>query len=362
MYTEMKKFIAVAGVLLIALIAGTAFVQTDNKDSERPQNNSQAEVMAEGLEVPWDIEFLPDGDILVTERPGNLLRMEKESGNYTESYKVEGVEHAGEGGLLGVTKHPNFTENKYIYLYMTTRDGEKLRNRVERYRLNEDQLSEPETVISGLPGAIYHDGGRIDFGPDGKLYITAGDATKPQWAQEREKLAGKILRINPDGTVPRDNPFDNEIYSYGHRNPQGLTWVKSTLWATEHGDWQNDELNRIQKGGNYGWPEIEADQNMEDMIRPEIYAEDTTWAPAGTVFTNGSIYFAGLKGKTLYEAKIQNNSVTGLEKHLQKKYGRLRAVEKGPEGHLYVSTSNTDGRGIPVGEEDKILRIDPDDL
>lgn len=356
----MKKA-AIAILAVVGLIAAAALLSdpTGNGAGNGGENDPGAEVVAEDLDVPWGIEFLPNGDMLVTERPGTLLRVERDSGNFTGQYEVEGVEHAGEGGLLGVEKHPNFSENRQIYLYMTTREGDMLRNRVERYTLEENQLSGQETIISGLPGAVYHDGGRMEFGPDGKLYITAGDATNRQWAQETDRLAGKILRLNANGTVPEDNPFDNPVYSYGHRNPQGLAWVDGTLWATEHGENRHDELNLIRRGGNYGWPVIEADQSREGMIQPEIFAENTTWAPAGAAYTNGSIYFAGLRGETLYEARIQNSSVTGLEKHWQNRYGRLRAAELGPEGYLYVSTSNTDGRGIPVGNEDKILRIDP---
>lgn len=355
----MKKA-TVAIMAVIGLVAAVTLL--DNPIRNGAGDSPEAEVVAENLDVPWGIEFLPNGDMLVTERPGTLLRIERGSGSFTQTYRIEGVEHIGEGGLLGVEKHPNFSENRQIYLYMTTRRGDMLGNRVEKYKLEENQLSDPETIISGLPGAIYHDGGRIVFGPDRKLYITAGDATNPHWAQEKDRLAGKILRINANGSIPEHNPFDNAVYSYGHRNPQGLAWANRTLWATEHGDSRHDELNIIQRAGNYGWPVIEAGESREDMIKPEIFAEDTTWAPAGAAYTNGSIYFAGLRGETLYEAKIRNNSVNGLEQHWQNRYGRLRAVELGPEGYLYVSTSNTDGRGIPVGDEDKILRIDPEDL
>jgi glucose/arabinose dehydrogenase len=352
-----RKTQAATAVITVLALAGILLL------NEKPSKASgNVNLVAEDLDVPWGIEFLPGGDMLINERPGTLLRIGENSGNFTETYEVEGVEHTGEGGLLGVEKHPNFTKNNQIYLYMTKREGDILRNRVVRYSLQGEQLSEPETIISGLPGAVYHDGGRMEFGPDGKLYITAGDATNPGWAQERNRLAGKILRLNPDGTIPGDNPFNSSVYSYGHRNPQGLAWIGNQLWATEHGNSQHDELNRILKGGNYGWPVIEADQKVEGMIRPEIYAEGTTWAPAGAAYTNGSIYFAGLRGETLYEAKIQDGTVQQLLKHWEGRFGRLRAVERGPDGDLYVSTSNTDGRGLASGNDDRIVKVDPSEL
>lgn len=361
--TVNRREITLAAIIGALLISIGAFSQLQNPPN---QDSGNFTVVAKNLEIPWEIEFLPDGDMLVTERPGNLLRIER-NGNGTQKYEIEGVEHRGEGGLLGIAKHPDYRQNKWIYLYMTTDTENGLTNRVVRYRLESDQLLEPETVIEGLPGAVYHDGGRIEFGPDGKLYITAGDATKGNWAQNTDILAGKILRINPNGTVPEQNPFGNEVYSYGHRNPQGLAWIDSQLWATEHGrsglKSGMDELNMIEKGGNYGWPEIEGDETLEGMERPKIHSgPDVTWAPAGATYLDGSIYFAGLRGSTLYEAKINDGEVVELEKHLEDRFGRLRAVVKGPEDYLYISTSNTDGRGNPVSSDDRILRIAPEKL
>jgi len=336
--------------------------QVEQNKSENSSLNNVADeptVVAENLEVPWGIEFLPNDDMLVTERPGTLVRIKEGENGYRETYNVEGVEHRGEGGLLGIEVHPNYTQNNWIYLYMTTQEGDMLENRVVRYQLEGNQLSNPKVIIDKLPGAIYHDGGRIEFGPDDKLYITAGDATNEDWAQETDVLAGKILRINPDGSIPK-NPFGNEVYSYGHRNPQGLTWANEQLWATEHGDRQHDELNRVVKGANYGWPVIEADQSRENMRNPEVYASGTTWAPTGAEYINGSIFFAGLRGQTLYEAEIQNQEVNRLNQHLEGEYGRLREVELGPDGYLYISTSNRDGRGNPSSRDDRIIRLDTD--
>lgn len=213
-----------------------------------------------------------------------------------------------------------------------------------------------------------HDGGRIAFGPDGFLYITTGDASQSRLAQDIRSLAGKILRIRDDGSVPSDNPFGNAVWSYGHRNPQGLAWDdRGRLWATEHGRSipfsGYDELNLIEKGGNYGWPDIQGDRAKPDMERPIIHSgPSTTWAPAGAAFLNGSIFFGGLKGTALYQAKITGERNIALTKHFEKAYGRIRAVVKGPDDMLYISTSNTDGRGEARPGDDNIIRINPREL
>jgi aldose sugar dehydrogenase len=226
-------------------------------------------------------------------------------------------------------------------------------------------LNDKVVLLDGVKGASNHDGGRIEFGPDGKLYITTGDAQEPNLAQDTNSLNGKILRINPDGTIPTDNPFNNAVYSYGHRNVQGLAWDDSgNLWATEHGpsgvQTGNDELNYIQKGKNYGWPEIKGQQSKSGMETPVIESgRNDTWAPAGAEYVNGSIFFAGLRGSALYEAKLSGTSVTDTKIHFRGEYGRLRAARLGPDGYLYLTTSNTDGRGSPKTGDDKLIRIHP---
>lgn len=339
------------------------------------------EVIAEGLVIPWEIAFLPNGDpegkpsvsygagILVTERPGTL----KKIGSDKKIYVIEGVEHIGEGGLLGMALHPRFSENRWIYLYLTTKSGEGLINRVERYRFTEDHLSEKTTIIDNIPGAVYHDGGRIAFGPsltwfgiDDYLYITTGDAGNSQLAQNINSLAGKILRINDDGSIPAGNPFGNAVYSYGHRNSQGFAWDgKGQLWATEHGRSGVlsglDELNLIEKGKNYGWPVIQGDERKEGMESPITQSgPEETWAPAGAVYLDGSIFFTGLRGESIYEAKIsEEGRINSVVVHFRGTFGRLRAIKIGRDGFLYVSTSNTDGRGEVRPGDDKIIRINP---
>jgi len=333
------------------------------------------EVIAQNLAIPWEIAFLAEGELLVTERPGRLLKIGKDR----TIIPIEGVRHAGEGGLLGMALHPRFSENRWLYLYLTAAAGDGLVNRVERYRLKDNQLSERTIIIDDIPGAAYHDGGRIAFGPsfapagasegapDYYLYITTGDATRSDLAQDKESLAGKILRLKDDGSIPPDNPFHNAVWSYGHRNSQGLAWDdKGRLWATEHGRSGLlsglDELNLIEKGKNYGWPKIQGNEQRESMRRAVINSgPKETWAPASAVFYNGRVFFTGLRGETLYEAIITSEGkVASLKKHFVKQFGRLRALALGPDGFFYLSTSNTDGRGEPNAGDDKIIRIRPD--
>ena len=221
-------------------------------------------VVAEGLEIPWDIAFLPEGEgMLVTERPGRVALIGTD-GSKT-NIKVAGVKRGGEGGLLGILLHPRFTDNRLVYLYMSAPgEGGRTQNRVMRYRYEGGALAEERVIVSGIPGAIYHDGGRMAFGPDGLLYITTGDATDADIAQDLDSLGGKILRLRDDGSLPADNPFGTAIYSYGHRNPQGLAWDSAgRLWETEHGRSGQqsglDEINLIRPGANYGWPVVEGD-------------------------------------------------------------------------------------------------------
>ena len=321
------------------------------------------EIIAENLTIPWDIAFLPTREMLITERIGNLLKI----GTDKKIIPIEGVKHIGEGGLLGVALHPNFAKNNWLYLYLTTETSTGLSNRVERYTLNQDKLTDKTVIIKDIPGANYHDGGKIAFGPDGFLYITAGDSDRSNLAQDTNSLAGKILRVKDDGSIPSDNPFGNAVYSYGHRNPQGLAWDdQGRLFATEHGRSGIlsgfDELNLIEKGANYGWPKIQGDEKKEEMKNPIIHSgPDKTWAPAAALYFRESIFFTGLRGESLYQAKISpEGKIEKLETNLREKFGRLRALALGPDGYFYISTSNTDGHGELREGDDKIIRVNPE--
>lgn len=334
----------------------------DGGKAEQSENeNKDIEVIADNLQIPWEIVFLPDGEMLVSERQGTIQKIGKEN----QTYKIEGVEHIGEGGLLGMALHPRFEENYFIYFYLTTRTRDGLRNRVERYRFEKNSFSEKTIIIDNIPADKNHNGGRISFGFDGNLYITTGDSGQSSLAQDTNSLAGKILRVKDDGSIPSDNPFGNAVYSYGHRNPQGIAWDgEGRLWATEHGRSGVlsgfDELNLIEKGKNYGWPIIQGDETKENMESPVAHSgSSTTWAPAGAAFWNGSVFFGGLRGESLYEARLVDDGKVSVKAHFRQEFGRIRAVVLGPDNYLYITTSNTDGRGTPRANNDKVIRINP---
>lgn len=320
---------------------------------------SMIETVADDLEIPWEIAFLPDGDILVTERPGRLLKIGKDQ----QTIEVEGVYHKGEGGLLGLALHPDFEENKFLYLYLTSLVDDKIINRVERYQYIDNKLSDRKVIIDEIPGARYHDGGRIEFGPDGFLFVTTGDAGVVEEAQNNQTLNGSILRVRDDGSIPEDNPFSNLVYSYGHRNPQGLAWDElGNIWSTEHGrsgiSSGFDEVNIIQSGQNYGWPELEGDEVQIGFMEPKIHSgADETWAPGDIEYVKGNLFFTGLRGEALYQLTLEGEEVTDIKKHFSSEFGRLRAVRLGPDGYLYVTTSNRDNRGEVKVNDDKLIKI-----
>ncbi len=320
--------------------------------------------VAKNLEIPWSLDFLPDGSIVFTERAGRVRFIDAQEGLLSEPLlTIIEVAHVGEGGLLGIAVHPEFAKNQFIYVYYTYRDGEDLANRVVRYKKQGKNLVDKKIIIDNIPGAVFHNGGRIKFGPDGLLYITTGDALIPDLAQNKNTLAGKILRLKDDGTKPANNPFPGSpVYSLGHRNPQGLAWDdQGRLWATEHGSRATDEVNLIESGKNYGWPTILGDEKAADLKSPVIHSDKETWAPSGVAFLDGSLFFAGLRGQSLYELVIEDQPLT-LRHHLNKNFGRLRDVVVGPDNFLYVLTNNRDGRGVPTADDDQIIRINPKKL
>lgn len=324
-------------------------------------DHKMVHVIATDLNIPWDIAFPSQDELLITERSGTIL-YRTPSGD--RRIPIEETLKQHEGGLLGIALHPNFKENRWVYIYNTVGDPGKTHNRVERYRFEKGIFSDRKILIDHIPGATYHDGGRIAFGPDGNLYITTGDAAQEELAQDTSSLAGKILRIKDDGSIPEDNPFKNAVWSYGHRNPQGITWDhQGNLWSTEHGPsgWQTgyDELNLIKKGENYGWPSIYGDKEHHGMQTPVLHSgADDTWAPASAVYWDGSVFFGGLRGEAIYEAKVGEKPIS-LKTHFEQTFGRIRSIILGPEGFFYVTTSNTDGRGFPQKGDDKVITIDP---
>lgn len=336
----------------------------DSDDNEETLDVPDIEVIAENLDIPWDMAFLPDQSLLVTERPGNIVRI------YPNGKRVDinfnGVTHRGEGGLLGILLHPDFEKNQKIYLYLTTKTLEnETVNNVQRYTFRDNMLVGEEVIIENIPGALYHDGGRMAVGPDGYLYVTAGDATRPDIAQDLSSLGGKTLRVTLDGGIPEDNPFGSAVYSLGHRNAQGLAWDENeNLWSTEHGRSGifsgMDEINLIEKGKNYGWPEIEGDENNEGMEIPALHSTGkVTWAPASLVYYKKHLLFGGLRGESVYVAGIDGQEISSFESYLENEYGRIRTITLGPDKMFYLTTSNTDARGTVRAGDDKILRVKP---
>ncbi|MDW8059278.1 MAG: PQQ-dependent sugar dehydrogenase [Thermomicrobium sp.] len=339
----------------------------------------RVETVVGGLEAPWEVAFAPDGRLLLTERPGRV-RLVRDGQLVPEPVLTLPVAATGEAGLLGLALHPDFPTTPWVYLYYTYSEGDRLWNRVVRCTAMGDRLVDPVVVIDRIPGATIHDGGRIAFGPDGKLYVTTGDAREPTAAQDLNSLAGKILRLEPDGSVPADNPFPGSpVWSYGHRNPQGLAWTSDgRLYATEHGPTgdlglaAHDEVNAIEPGRNYGWPFVVGTlvrQALPDAVPPVIESGTATWAPSGATFVRsgripqwqGNLLFAGLRSQTLWRLVLSpdGRSAELLEPLYRGEFGRLRTVVEGPDGALYLLTSNRDGRGSPRRGDDRLLRIAP---
>ncbi len=328
------------------------------------QNIPDRTTIIKNITIPWGIGFLPNGNMLITERDASLIDLNPETGELV-SIPVDGVRVSGEGGLLGAAVHPQFSQNNWIYLYLTGTGSNGTMNTVIRYTYNGQALSEKKIIVENIPGARFHNGGRIAFGPDGYLYITTGDAENPPLSQDINSLAGKILRVSDSGAIPTDNPFGNAVYSYGNRNPQGLTWdTQGRLWSTEHGRSGSksgfDEVNYIVKGGNYGWPDSEGNTVLPGTIAPALHSTpDVTWAPGSAAYWDGSVFFGGLRGSRLYEAVLSGTQVVELREYFVNELGRIRTVVLGPDGMLYITTSNRDGRGKVKSGDDKVIRLNP---
>jgi len=321
------------------------------------------DVMVDGLNNPWEIVFGPNGDIYFTERDGRIWKM-SESGvaKVIQTFPKSG---SVEGGTLGLALHPEFEENKKIYVYQTNLELEFYQNKVFSFEVGENTLSNKQLILDGIPGAPWHDGGRIKFGPDQKLYISTGDAINPELSQDLSSLAGKILRINFDGTIPNDNPFDSSpVFSYGHRNPQGLAWSPDGLFvSSEHGPsgelgYGHDEINVILKGKNYGWPNVVGNSFNEKFVNPLTHSGESTWAPSGMVFFDsekipdftGKFLLGTLRGEHLMVVDIDNDgSLISTEKFFEGEFGRIRTAQIDTDGNLYLLTAN--------GNNDKIIRI-----
>ena len=313
----------------------------------------RVETVATGLQVPWAMAFAPDGRLFVTERPGRVRIVNTATGASELALTIDGVFAQGEAGALGLALDPAFGENQWVYVYHSAAAGTGgAVNRVVRYREVSGRLTERVVLLDNIPAASIHDGGRIRFGPDGLLYVTAGDAANTSLPQDVGSLAGKILRITSSGAVPAGNPFGGSpVYSWGHRNPQGLDWHPATgdLWASEHGATGNDEINVIRPGINYGWPRIEGAATMPGMEAPIVFFSPAI-APSGASFYRGqrfprfsnNLFVAALAGQLLLRLRIEGRQIVAQERLLDDRFGRLRDVVSGPDGNLYIATNTND--------------------
>ncbi|MFO7400815.1 PQQ-dependent sugar dehydrogenase [Thermobispora bispora] len=359
--------VVVALVAVLLLGACTAARQAEGPGPAPPRSASPAagspaglpaapRVLATGLAVPWGIAFLPEGDALVTERDtARLLRITPQ-GKVTEVGVVEGVSPSGEGGLLGVAVSPTYPRDRFIFVYATTdRD-----NRIIRYRYD-GRLADPVAIVTGIPKGGIHNGGRLAFGPDGYLYASTGDAGEAWTAANRDSLGGKILRMTMDGRPAPGNPFGTLVWSYGHRNVQGMAWDdEGRMYATEFGQSTFDEINLIEKGRNHGWPEVEGVGDRAGYADPIVTWSTDEASPSGLAYANGSLWAASLRGERLWQVPLTDSGRVGRPvAHFTGEYGRLRAVAVAPDGTLWVSTSNRDGRGSVRSGDDRILVIQP---
>lgn len=347
----------------------TAGVSTAASDGSSTEIKVRATDLVTGLEVPWSVAFLPDGTALVSERKsGNITSITKQGGGLaTDAGHIQRreVQHLasvdrGEGGLLGLAVSPTYAQDKWVYAYYTTADD----NRVVRFHLGQA----PQPILTGIPAGEIHDGGRLAFGPDAKLYVTAGETGQRANAQDRKFLGGKILRLEPDGSIPKDNPFPGSpVYSYGHRNVQGLDWTSDgQLYATEFGQNTWDEVNRIVSGGNYGWPVVEGQGGAPRFIDPITQWPTSDASPSGAVIPkhsaipawDGNFLMAGLVGRRLWRLVLSpDGKLVSREPLFVNRFGRLRLITQAPDGSLWLLTSNRDGRGEPRSGDDRIVRL-----
>lgn len=340
--------------------SSSSSAQTGGGSEAEPGADAEPEVVAQNLSAPWSIAFYKD-TVLVSERDsGRILELDGQSpAEVREITTVAGVSPSGEGGLLGLS-----VRGDSLYAYFTGAKG----NRIQRFTLKQGsdgvELGVPETIVDGIAKAGFHNGGRLAFGPDGKLYASVGDAGNRSAAQDRESLSGSILRMNPDGSVPDDNPFgDSLVYSYGHRNPQGLAWSEDgTMYASEFGQDTWDELNIIEAGGNYGWPEVEGISEGafgdKDFIDPVQQWSPDQASPSGMTISEDTLFIANLRGQVLRTVPLSNLAEADIA--YAGEFGRLRDVVTTPNGEVWILTNNTDGRGDPAAADDRILLVPAD--
>ncbi|MCW3010755.1 MAG: putative oxidoreductase [Solirubrobacterales bacterium] len=313
---------------------------------------SGTSVLATRLQVPWGVAFLPGGDALVSERTtGRILRVSP-SGAKRVVQRIAGVEAVGEGGLLGLAVGRTYAKDRLVYAFYTSRRD----NRIVRFKLG----GPPRVVFSGIRSAPIHNGGRLAFGPDGKLYVGTGDAGDTSLSQDRRSPNGKVLRLNPDGSIPSSNPFrGSPVFSLGHRNVQGLAFDRAgRLWAPEFGQNTFDEVNLIRRGRNYGWPAVEGRGTGGGRYEsPKVVWRTSESSPSGAAIVGSTLYVGALAGRRLWKVPLDGTSAGRPQALLDGRYGRVRSPAAAPDGSLWVTTSNRDGRGSPTPDDDRIVRL-----
>lgn len=308
--------------------------------------------IASGLNVPWAIVFLADGTALVTQRDDASIVRVSPDGQVTKVGDVPGVQPGGEGGLQGLAVAPG--DESALYAYLTGPDD----NRVVRLEFDGDRIGRSEPILTGLRKAFNHQGGALTFDEAGHLFVAVGDAAQAGLAQDRDALNGKILRIDTQGRPVEGNPFDNEVWSWGHRNMEGLAWDgDGRLWATEFGDQTTDELNLIVEGGNYGWPIVEGDGGDDRFRRPAATWSPAEASPAGVAIAGDRAFVATLRGERLWQVPLRGTTAGKPRAFLTGELGRLRSIALAPDGSLWVGTSNTDGRADPSRSDDRLVRV-----
>ncbi|MFY9714445.1 MAG: PQQ-dependent sugar dehydrogenase [Microbacterium sp.] len=348
----MLSLLVVSAVLLAGCAQPDPPRNPGSSAAPDPTGATTPSVIASGLDAPWSVVYAGDATI-VSERDTGIVRELLPDGSTRELGAVGGVLARGEGGLLGLA-----VDDAFLYAYSTSSDG----NRIQRFELEGETgslaLGAAESVIDGLPSAGNHNGGRIAFGPDGMLYATVGDAGEPASARDLDSLGGKILRLMPDGSIPEDNPFpDSPVFSYGHRNPQGIAWTEDgTMYASEFGQDTWDELNLISGGENYGWPDVEGIAGDPDYVDPVQQWAPADASPSGIAIRKGMLYIANLRGERLRVVPLDDPSTSS--EMLVGTHGRLRDVTVAPDGSIRILTNNTDGRGNASPDDDRMLRLD----
>jgi glucose/arabinose dehydrogenase len=312
-----------------------------------------ASTVATGIEVPWGLAFLPDKSALVAERDSGKVKRVAD-GQVSDVGEVDDVNASAEGGLLGLAVDPGYPDRPYIYAYYSGGDD----NRIARITYRDNKLSDQQVILEGIPSAAIHNGGRLRFGPDGYLYAGTGDGADRPNSQDDGSLGGKILRITTDGKAAPGNPDGRVWITKGHRNVQGLAFDGSQLYAAEFGQNTWDELNAITPGANYGWPAAEGISQLDGMTDPIAQWRTSDASPSGIAFAQGHVFMASLRGQRLWAIPVANGKRVGEpQAFFTNRYGRLRTVEVAPDGSLWLTTSNTDGRGDTRDGDDRILRV-----